>query len=449
MVVKGTWALVPKGELNWRALTSKCSYAYADGREVQEVYDVGKYWMCPREVFSDSQLNLLQVPVLRIEPAFRKAFGSAANVVSADNAPNERARRAQIQAVDVLLEENGVIQLPPGTGKTAIGLQLAQTLAVPTLIVVHTKDLQQQWVDRAQTVLGLPKDRIGLIGGKAKKWKYEEKDLVVSLIQSLSRTPDKCVPLFSEFGLVIYDEVHHMQGFQFRNGLAICRGRRVGLSATPDCAGLESVFLNHIGPVVYRNDETDLEPEVFFVKTKARLTQQQIARIKVGASLDDDGAERAWTLNEVGTSKINDSILAQVQQCAGQGRKQLLLSDRKEQLRFLHSNLKGSSLLVGDTDADDRAGALHDSDIVCATTQLATEGLDRPELDTLHICLPWAGKRRFVQGVGRILRNHPTKQPPHVYAYDPVDVPMLHRTFGKFRGNVYRYGYRRKSIDGT
>lgn len=450
MVVKGAWALVKKGELNQRALTGNCTYTYKNGKVAQEVYDVGKYWMAPREVFSDIQLNMLRIPVLRLDRSYRTAFETAEKIVSPDGAPNERARRAQTQAVDVLLEEgNGVIQLPPGTGKTAIGLQIAQSMAVPTVVVVHTKDLQRQWVERAQELLGLPKSAIGLIGGMGKKWDYEGKDLVVSLIQSLSRKIDECLPLSSEFGLFLYDEVHHMQGYSFRKGLPLCWGSRIGLSATPEYDGLERVFLNHIGPVVYQNDETDLEPEIFFIQVRASLSRRSIARIRVGASLDADGAEYAWTLNEVGTSRVNDFILDEVRRCKKEGRTQILLSDRKDQLRYLHRHLPSSSLLIGETHEDDRKSALYDSDIVCAITQLGTEGLDRSDLDTLHICLPWAGRRRFVQGLGRILRSHPGKRKPQVYAYDPVDVPILHNTFGKFRGNAHRYGYTRRTIDKT
>lgn len=450
MVIKGTWALVPKGELNWRALTSKCTYNYDNGKQVQEVFDAGKYWQCPREVFSDTQLEKLRIPILRLEPTFRAAFGSATKTISPEGASSELAQRIQAQAIDVLIEtKNGVIQVQPGIGKTALGLQLAQTWGVPTLVSVHTGDLQRQWVDRATELMGLPRERIGLIGGAAKKWDYEGKDLVVALIHSLSKNPERALPLMLEFGLCIYDEVHHMQGFQFRNALTVCSGTRIGLSATPLVRGLERIYFNHIGPIVFKNEETDLEPTVFFVEAKAHLTQKAVGRIIAKTAACGDDTRRAWTMNEVGTSQINEVIAATVRECAKQGRKQILLSDRVAQLKILHRKLDGSSLLIGDTKEDSRKDALEKSDIVCASCVPGTEGLDRKDLDTLHICLPQAGSNRFVQGIGRILRFKEGKLDPHVFAYDPVDVPLLHKTFKKFRGNTYRYKYRRKTIDKT
>lgn len=51
----------------------------------------------------------------------------------------------------------GVIVSPPGSGKTIIGLELIARKKQPTLILVHRKQLFDQWIDRIQNFLSVPK----------------------------------------------------------------------------------------------------------------------------------------------------------------------------------------------------------------------------------------------------------------------------------------------------
>ncbi|PKP18070.1 MAG: restriction endonuclease subunit R, partial [Bacteroidetes bacterium HGW-Bacteroidetes-21] len=48
----------------------------------------------------------------------------------------------------------GVIVSPPGTGKTIIGLKIIAEKKQPALILVHRKQLADQWIERIQTFLG-------------------------------------------------------------------------------------------------------------------------------------------------------------------------------------------------------------------------------------------------------------------------------------------------------
>jgi len=69
-------------------------------------------------------------------------------------------------------KDMGVIVAPPGSGKTIIGLKIIADKQQPALIVVHRKQLMEQWIERIQTFLGIPKHEIGKIGqGKSKPGK--------------------------------------------------------------------------------------------------------------------------------------------------------------------------------------------------------------------------------------------------------------------------------------
>src|SRR5699024_372254 len=50
----------------------------------------------------------------------------------------------------------GVIVAPPGSGKTIMGLELIARKRQPALIVVHRKQLFDQWIERIESFLGIP-----------------------------------------------------------------------------------------------------------------------------------------------------------------------------------------------------------------------------------------------------------------------------------------------------
>jgi superfamily II DNA or RNA helicase len=55
-----------------------------------------------------------------------------------------------------------VIVAPPGSGKTIIGLAMMRRKHQPTLIVVHRKQIFDQWIERIQSFCGIPKGTIKL-----------------------------------------------------------------------------------------------------------------------------------------------------------------------------------------------------------------------------------------------------------------------------------------------
>jgi superfamily II DNA or RNA helicase len=60
----------------------------------------------------------------------------------------------------------GVIVSPPGSGKTVIGLEIIAEKRQPALIIVHRKQLFDQWIERIQNFLKIPKKEIGQIGNQ-------------------------------------------------------------------------------------------------------------------------------------------------------------------------------------------------------------------------------------------------------------------------------------------
>jgi hypothetical protein len=70
----------------------------------------------------------------------------------------------------MLARDFGTLSSPTGSGKTVMALCMSARRRQPAVIVVHTKDLASQWVERIEAFLGIPAAECGLIvGGRSKR----------------------------------------------------------------------------------------------------------------------------------------------------------------------------------------------------------------------------------------------------------------------------------------
>ena len=126
---------------------------------------------------------------------------------------NIELRSYQESALGALEDKDfGVLVAPPGSGKTVMGLQIVAERKQPTLIIVHRKQLLDQWMDRIQSFLKIPKKEIGQIASSKKK---VGKKITVAMIQSLGRMEDFS-ELSNRFGMILIDECHHVPAKTFR-----------------------------------------------------------------------------------------------------------------------------------------------------------------------------------------------------------------------------------------
>jgi superfamily II DNA or RNA helicase len=118
---------------------------------------------------------------------------------------NGGLRELQTTIVSAYLKERvmgcGLIEVPPGYGKTVMGLNIISQLQKKTLIILHKEFLVNQWLERIE--MFLPNARVGKIQGQIID--IHDKDIVLGMLQSLSMKdyPDH---VFEEFGLTIVDE---------------------------------------------------------------------------------------------------------------------------------------------------------------------------------------------------------------------------------------------------
>jgi superfamily II DNA or RNA helicase len=298
---------------------------------------------------------------------------------------------------------SGLLSLACGKGKTVIAIMASAKLNTPTLVIVHTKDLMDQWVERILEFTNLTLEDIGIYRGKAVDW---QKPVCIAMIQTLAaRAQAEELPdgFESHFGVVIYDEVHHLGAPYFNTTAAVGRGLRWGLTATPDREdGLDELYKYHIGPILYENHEHDIIPDTFFVRTGIQVPPDVWPDLKDRTGETNIPKLMTWlSKNE----ERNAKIISTLNDALADGRHILALSSRVGMLDHLdevYGDVSGK--IHGKVSDKNRKGVLYKHDLVFATTQLAKEGLDRKDLDTVGLLLPITKEGMIRQIYGRIQR---------------------------------------------
>jgi superfamily II DNA or RNA helicase len=148
------------------------------------------------------------------------------------------------------LPRRGCLELPTGSGKTVVAIAAIERCAIPTLVVVPTLDLLDQWRGELEREFDVP---VGQFGGGEQR----EEVLTVSTYDSAYL---KAEEIGDRFGLVVFDEVHHLGGEGYRDvARLLAAPARLGLTATferPDDA--HEVVADLVGPLVYRLSVDDL-----------------------------------------------------------------------------------------------------------------------------------------------------------------------------------------------
>ena len=138
----------------------------------------------------------------------------------------------------------GVIVLPTGAGKTVIGIKAMELVNKPTIVIVPTLDLLEQWRRRVQDELSID---VGAYGGG-------ENTIGAVTICTYDSAYIRAAELGNRFSFIIFDEVHHLPAESFRQIAEMFTAPyRMGLTATyerEDMLHLELPRL--IGGVAYR-----------------------------------------------------------------------------------------------------------------------------------------------------------------------------------------------------
>lgn len=327
----------------------------------------------------------------------------------------------------------GIIVAPPGSGKTIIGLKLIELKKQPALIIVHRRQLSEQWKQRIETFLGIPKREIGTIGqGKMKIGKQ----ITVALLQTLTKKlEDSLDKIESAFGTIIIDECHHIPAKSYREVIhKLSPYYQYGLTATPFRKNNdEKLLFVYLGKVI-----SEIQPQQIETFKKARLIVRE-TDLSIPFNSKTDHFE---TLSKVliHDSERNKLILKDVEQELKQGRKAVILTERKEHIQTLYQYLKGKYEIIPISGDDNHINkeskwkAIQEGNYqaVITTGQYFGEGTDISEVSVLFLVYPFTFKGKLIQYIGRVQRSEIT---PIIYDYRDRKIPYIDRMF--LKRNVY------------
>jgi superfamily II DNA or RNA helicase len=387
----------------------------------------------PREFLHTEDYPNYTFPFIDLRPQFPE--------VDFEDLVVPRDEEQQLAADALELNDNGMLVLACGKGKTKLAQKWIARQRTPALVIVPDGGILSQWQesiygDGEKKLPGLRfNGTMGLIQGQTFDWQHP---VTLALVTTLAlRIKEGKVPeeMFRFFGSVVYDEVHRIGAPFFSLTAPPFYGNRLGLTATWKREdGLDPIYRFHIGEPFYADLKQQLIPRIYFEQTPiifnfSSTKLDKVLNIPMLRSMlgkDPNGnIYRYWA--------IKDAL--------SHGRKILCLSHSKAQLKLLHACFPGSGLILGATPKAERMSILRNSQVCFAISKLGSEGVDDDALDTLFWLTPFRSKIALQQSMGRIQRSHPTKLPPVMVVFEDVLVNPLKGLCRKLRQNLKEWGF--------
>ncbi len=326
----------------------------------------------------------------------------------------------------------GILEAGTGAGKTVMALALIAERKQPCLVIVHTKELLLQWVERIQQFLGIEAGQVG-------NGKFNLQPVTVATIQTARNRLDK---LTSVFGHIVVDECHRTPASTFQEVVTTFDAKYLtGLSATPYRAdGLDRLIQLTLGNVIHRVDPELLRHTGAILKPEVRTVNT------VFTFAGDPSSEYPLMMTALAEDMDRNKLIAScVEGELGEEKGTLLLvADRTAHLFALAEILQvrgvNVAVLTGKTPAGERSEIVRDLNegkikVLASTASLIGEGFDCRGLSTLFLCSPIKSKGRLVQMVGRILRPADGKR-PRLYDFIDHKVGVL-RHSAEIRQTIY------------
>jgi superfamily II DNA or RNA helicase len=391
-----------------------------------------------RQLFSD----------LKIRPSFCEELQKGAPLKTKFLG---KLRDSQEAAATALLKTDiGVLSATTAFGKTVISAWLIAKRKVNTLVLVHRKQLQEQWIERLISFLELSEHVIGRIGGG----KRNPTGLIdIAIIQGLVRkgVVDEIV---TQYGHIIFDECHHLPAFSFEQVARAAKAKYLtGLTATATRKdGHHPIILMRCGPIRYRVDAklvASLQPfeHTVFVRPSS-FSPTKPANEDLRLRLHDLYQEI------IQDERRNQLICSEVISATQRGRCPIILTEFKRHLNVLFEKLsphiKHLIVLQGGMSSKALKAACrqiadvpeNEPRVLLATGKFIGEGFDDARLDTLFLTMPVSWKGTIAQYVGRLHRLHAEKREVQVYDYADLGVSILEKMFNRRCQGYEAVGYK-------
>ncbi len=404
------------------------------------------YIAIPRGCF-EMMMNVMHGHQINVSITDERNMGSAVKVAFSGTLSmlQDGAARA------MLAHDTGILSATTAFGKTVVAASVIAARKVSTLVLVHRRELMEQWKERLGTFLDLDPKSIGIIGGG----KDRRTGIVdIAVIQSLNHkgVVKDCV---EEYGQLVVDECHHVSAFSFEQVLKKAKAKYVlGLTATPTRQdGHQPIVQMQCGPIRIKIDaKSQAQTRGMEHKVIPRYTN-----FRLPGEMGTPGIQAVYQLL-VEDEERNNMIFDDLLTALDQGRSPILLTERTAHVEYFENRLKNFAknviVLRGGMGKKQRQAireqiaGISDTEerVFIATGKLIGEGFDDARLDTLFLVHPISWKGTLQQYAGRLHRSHQGKREVQIYDYVDLQVPVLAAMYKKRVKGYQAMGYRGMSL---
>lgn len=345
----------------------------------------------------------------------------------------------------ILFKQQGRIIAPTGSGKTFIGLGVANKLAARTLILVDKINIADQWVEKGKEYFGFD---IGTIGDN----KWDEKLFTVATIQTLWSRREELDDRkwWDRWSVVMLDEQHHVPSKTYYAIISRCPAQyRIGLSATIGKSETKKRISELVfGPILYESTEQPLQPEINIVDTDFEFPFKGTQ--KIGKRVVRNNYQEM--IKELVGNADRNRLIAEII-VKNKDHTNLIISRRLSHLDLLRDlcvelGMKEETclMLTGKENAERRKQIYDMADcgscVIFST--IAFEALDIPRIDRIYLAYPIRNQESLKQVIGRGTRKHKDKDSCIIYDLKDINVGVLR---DQFRSRLQHYQKNRMRIE--
>ena len=367
----------------------------------------------------------------------------------------------QQAAVDELLKyDYGILHAATAFGKTVVGAYVVAERKVNTLILVHNREILNNWVKDLDKFLnineevpvyytktGRMKKRKSIIGSLYAGHDSTNGLIDVAMISSLG-SEGEVNDIVKNYGLVIMDECHHAAANTYDAVLREVSAKYLyGFTATlKRDDGMEQKVLMRFGPVRYR------------YSAKQRAEKQGIEHIIYPRFTRLQNIGEPWKINDAYSNVIkaeerNEQIVGDVFDCLDKGRTPIIITRFREHAELLFNMLISKTehvlLLHGGRSSKDREKIRRELEsipydekmVVVAIGKYIGEGFNLPRLDTMMLATPISFEGNVEQYSGRLQRDFLGIESAIIYEYVDSHVPVLEKMYHKRMRTYKKIGY--------
>lgn len=303
------------------------------------------------------------------------------------------------KALSKLIKGRGVVlEMPTGSGKTMTAMKLMTELNTTTLILVHKKNLMEQWENVIRNVLEWEP---ALYGDNTK----DIGPITIGMVQSIANAAAFPMNLFN---FVITDECHHSPADQTYKALMKSDAYyKLGLSATPKREdGNELKMFAAIGGLVSVTSVKEL------IKN-GTLAKPTIQFINAPTAFEGKNYAESYK-NQITLNDSRNRLIAQkAYELQNKGMTVLITVNQIKHGKTLEQMIKGSKFVNGKTKKDERHKAMEEFEngtLKIMISTLLNEGSDIPTLNALIMAGGGKSESAQIQKVGRALRTTDDKK---------------------------------------